>query len=337
MGFYDEIKNKDQKQITGTGNNKSTEGKTVTQQLNDNEQRVGLYNNVQQGQHVNMEAGDAEQTVGQQAQQDQQNVATPHLNDTEAPVVLFVGPAASGKSMILVRLSQYLRNQGYSVETDPSFLNTQAYRDACADFNTKLSTTEALKGTTKFLLVSVKKNGSKICQFLEAPGEDYFNPNNPDRQMPAYIANLVAAPNKKIFIFLLDLDSEVSLRNDADKRHLYANRLISNIYHPLVDKRRDRVVLLYNKIDVPGFGDVHGVVNSTAAEKEARMLYTQVFNSLNRPILGGFFHVDNFVFKTFCTGIYTPEIDQFGHPHVEYDPASDKYPADLWKEIMRRF
>lgn len=307
MGLYDDIEDQNE---TITGNNEQQTAEEVDESLQEQD--------------------------SPQEPEYQSGPITPHLNETEKPVVFFVGPSASGKSMILVRLSQYLRKQGYTIETDKSFLNTEKYREACSDFNKKLSTTEALKGTTKFLLVSVKKNGTKICQFLEAPGEDYFDPLHPDKQIPHYIESLVATPNKKIFIFLLDLDSKVSLRNDLEKRQLYANRLTTDLYE-LVNKRRDRVILLYNKIDVPKFGDRHGCNNPSGAEHEARMLYEQVFNSLKRPALGGFINVPNYVFKTFCTGKYSEMTGEDGKQHLVYNPSADVYPAELWKEIMRRF
>ena len=61
-------------------------------------------------------------------------IATPTIVNQTVPVVVFVGPPSSGKSMILVRLAKYLHNHGYTVDTDPTFLNTPEYQQHCLDF-----------------------------------------------------------------------------------------------------------------------------------------------------------------------------------------------------------
>lgn len=261
----------------------------------------------------------------------------PHVQDTESPIVVFVGPAASGKSMILVRLAQWLFSEGYRIETDETFLATTGYKQSCSEFNKKFHTDVALDGTADFLLVSVRdKAGNKIAQLLEAPGGHYFDPENPRKQMPAYLNEIIGSANKKVFVFLLDLDSSYSLRNDPRLRSEYASRLTDSIY-PLINKRRDRIVLLYNKIDRTPFGDNNECHNPSGALKDAKQYYGRVFNSLKKPILGGFFHIENFEFMTFCTGLYSTQSDEQGNEFQSYTPASNDYPEKLWKEIMRKF
>ena len=54
-----------------------------------------------------------------QTSQTAQSAQTPQVNqiiNTGVPVVVFVGPPSSGKSMILVRLAKFLRNQGFTVK-----------------------------------------------------------------------------------------------------------------------------------------------------------------------------------------------------------------------------
>ena len=80
------------------------------------------------------------------------SIATPIIVNQTVPVVVFVGPPSSGKSMILVRLAKYLRNQGYTIQTDSTFLNTQKYQRDCEEFKDKLNTNIALRGTVEFLL-----------------------------------------------------------------------------------------------------------------------------------------------------------------------------------------
>ncbi len=63
--------------------------------------------------------------------QEHKTIATLSITNHTVPIVIFVGPASSGKSMILVRLAKYLRNQGYTIKTDPTFLNTDKYHNDC--------------------------------------------------------------------------------------------------------------------------------------------------------------------------------------------------------------
>ena len=261
----------------------------------------------------------------------------PTIYDYKSPIVVFVGPAASGKSMILVRLAQYLRNSGYIIEPDPSFVGTDQYvQEDCKEFKSKLSTDIALDGTVKHLLVSVRdKERNKIAQLLEAPGEDFFNPQNPTSPIPTYLNTIMASQNRKTYVIILDLDSKFSLRNHHKERALYAQRLISQIY-PNIHKKRDRIILLYNKLDLTGYATIHGVTNLTAAKEDSVQLYPMVYNSMKKKYFGGLVEVDDFVFKPFCTGVYTDQTDENGNDFQTYVPADDCYPKELWQEIIRR-
>lgn len=152
-------------------------------------------------------------------------VAMPTIANQEVPLVIFVGPSRSGKSMILVRLSQYLRNTGLTIKTDPTFLNTQQYLDGCNDFNDKLNKFEALDPTTNFLLVDVYDGSRLVAKLLEAPGEDFYsfdNDNDRNNRIEPYLSTIVTSPNPKAYVMLLDLDSDVSFRRNPNHRSSYA-------------------------------------------------------------------------------------------------------------------
>lgn len=261
----------------------------------------------------------------------------PVVNDNESPIVVFVGPAASGKSMILVRLAQYLRDKGYIISPDTTFVGTDEYQRDCALFKKKLSTNIALDGTLNYLLLSVSDhNGNKISQLLEAPGEDYFNPTEPEKQIPHYLNTIMSSQNRKTYVILLDLDSKFSLRNHKEERDMYAQRLISEIY-PNINHQRDRVVFLYNKIDKTKFGNRNSVTNLKQARKDAELFYPALFSSFKKRLLGGLWELDDFVFMPFCTGIYTNQVDEIGNSFQTYIAADDSYPESLWNEIIRKW
>lgn len=267
---------------------------------------------------------------------------TPTIVNNKVPIVIFAGPAASGKSMILVRLAKYLHSNGYTVKTDPTFLNTPNYQNHCQMFNDALSTTTALKGTVEFLLVNVYKDGREIAKLLEAPGEDFYTTDaekikiGANNSVEPYLATIMTSNNPKSYVVLLDLDSEVSFRTNGYHRESYEHRFLNNFY-PAIDKKRDRIILLYNKIDKTMFGNINGCDDIPGARADAELYYKGLFSQMKVKKFGGFFTVDNFVFKTFCTGMFAKQTDAFGETYQTYNIASDVYPQDLWKEITKKW
>lgn len=264
-------------------------------------------------------------------------IAIPTITNQQVPLVIFVGPSRSGKSMVLVRLSQYLRNDGYTIQTDPTFLNTPQYLKGCEDFNKKLNSNEALDPTTEFLLVDVYKDSHLVAKLLEAPGEDFYSIDNEERNRGTapYLNTIVTSPNPKAYVMLLDLDSDVSFRRDTNHRNSYAARLLNPFYRN-VDKNRDRVILLYNKIDCTQYGDINGCNNEAEARNDAETNYPSLFATMKRNFLV-FWKIENFAFKTFCTGMFSDQVDNMGNTHKVYNVASEVYPRDLWNAITKRF
>lgn len=266
-------------------------------------------------------------------------LAVPTIVDRTVPVVVFVGPPSSGKSMILVRLAKYLRDQGYTIDTDPTFLNTKEYRTGCREFLKKLDENVALEGTVKFLLVNVyDRTGRIIAKLLEAPGEDFYTTDagmigtGKNDNVEAYLATIMTSTNPKSYVVLLDLDSGISFRNDGYHRNSYMQRFL-RYFLPAINLKRDRIVLLYNKIDRTMFGNIHGCQNPKGARQDAETYYGLLFARLK----GGLFNIEQFAFKTFCTGMFSRQVNNWGEEEQIYNVADDSYPRDLWKEITRKF
>lgn len=265
-------------------------------------------------------------------------LATPTIVNNTVPVVVFVGPPSSGKSMILVRLAKYLRKQGYTITTDSTFLNTDEYRDGCQEFNDKLNTNVALDGTVRFLLVNVYQNGRQVAKLLEAPGEDFYT-TDPEKirlgknsRVEAYLATIMTSTNPKSYVTVLDLDSEISFRNDSYHRDSYAQRFLTYFF-PNINLKRDRIILLYNKIDKTMFGTINGCQDPKGARMDAELYYKEIFAKLK----GGLFNMDLFAFKTFCTGMFAKQTGNFGREYQTYNEADDVYPYELWKEIIKKW
>lgn len=268
-------------------------------------------------------------------------IATPTIVNQTVPIVVFVGPPSSGKSMILVRLAKFLRSQGYTVKTDPTFLNTAQYQQDCKEFERCLTTTTALKGTVKFLLVNIYKDGEEIAKLLEAPGEDFYTTDpaktraGKNDMIEPYLQAIMASRNIKSYVMLLDLDSDTSFRRDGNNRESYEQRILNHFYGN-INRNRDRVVLLYNKIDETPFGDINGCSNPSGALRDAKMYYPAWFSAM-RVTKWGMVTVDDFSFKTFCTGMFALQTDSFGNKYKTYTIADDKYPRELWKEIISKW
>lgn len=254
---------------------------------------------------------------------------------SKAPIILLFGAPSSGKTMTLVRLSRYLRKKGFSVSVDPRFVTTKdvwEYAENAAKFNEMLGATTALPGTGRndFLFIKICDNhGKLICQILEGAGEDYFPSSGTNRSQtpfPSYMTGIFNSGNKKVWMFLTEPDWDV---NQIDREE-YVQR-IAYCKNQFFNSKRDKSIILYNKIDTTDFvygpGQVHVKNAMTACNNEYQGLF-QIFRNTS-PLPWADKYTCKFV--PFSTGVFgktTP--GQYGH----YDISHDSYPANLWKTIM---
>lgn len=249
------------------------------------------------------------------------------IADKQSPIVMLFGPRSSGKTMTLVRLSRYLRDCGYTVIVDRTFKSDPGYREKCEKFMRDLDTREALAGNayTDFLLVKVIRRGTTVCQFLEAPGEHYFDPENVDaRNFPPYMTEIIRRlRNRKIWTFVTE--AEWNVNNNVKKAYV---RRISNCQAQLVCGS-DRVVILYNKVDKKEelFND--GRISISYAERLMREEYDGLANLfVNRNPITSLWRKYNYKFVPFCTGYYENNT-------LRYTESEDMYPRMLWNALMR--
>ena len=298
--------------------------------------------NAQPKQDVQVNAPVATATAGQ-PQTAAPDIVIPSIVDHETPIVVFVGPPASGKSMILVRIAKYLREMGFTIKADRTFINTDKYRAGCDAFENLLDTNIALPGTVEYLLVDVRdSNGNNVAKLLEAPGEHFYDTKNNginanNTSLQGYLSKIMTSNNPKTYVTLLDLDSDVCFRVNETHRNRYTTRILETFYknmHP----EKDRFILLYNKVDAPGFGTIHGIseAKKKQARKDAELYYATLFNTMKITKLV-FFTLDDFAFQTFCTGNYTNVTDDNGNEYKQYDISNNSYPQELWMEIIKKW
>ena len=252
------------------------------------------------------------------------------------------GPPSSGKSMVLKSLASFLYNSslGYTITANTTLLNTHKYQEDCQYFNRIIGDPDiAMQNTVDYLMADiVDSRGNVVAHFLEAPGEDFFSINNVDQEpnldFKSYLARVAQISPEKarkvIYIILLDLDSETSLRNNAALRDKYERKMMK-LYSKYVLHHPSRVILLYNKVDIPHNGmwaNTNGITNPTAILKDARQNYPRLF--FTKKFL--FWDVENYSFLPYCTGTYPR-----AYPgDLSYTSSGPAYPAALWKEITKQ-
>ena len=130
------------------------------------------------------------------------------ISDPKAPLVILFGPPACGKTMTLVRMTRFLQSEGYTVAPIRTFRPTSDtnYVEICERFDETMNRDDAAASTDRisFMLVEVIKNGRRLCQILEAPGEYYFNPKKPTAGFPNYVNTIIASSNRKVWTIMIE-------------------------------------------------------------------------------------------------------------------------------------
>lgn len=255
------------------------------------------------------------------------------INDQDAPLVVLFGPTSCGKTMTLICLTRYLREQGFTVQPDASFRPSYdiSYKEDCDRFNQTVNDPIAAAGTSGYMLVDViaHSTGKVLCKLLEAPGEYYFDPDNPRNKYPHYLNRIIDAPNRKVWCVFVEPDWK-----DAATRANYVNRI--QALKPEMSSR-DRMVFVFNKIDKTHFvKNRDGVVNEQQAIKYVRDFYKQIFDSFKCeiPIIKWFRPYDCH-FVPFQTGKYTETTDENNNTYILFSMAASAYPKRLWSIIKR--
>lgn len=250
------------------------------------------------------------------------------IADTKIPIVVLFGAPACGKTMLLIRLTRYLKENGYTVQPIRSFRPDEDsnYKKLCDDFDNLVMSEEAAKSTDliSFMLVKVLHHGRPICQILEAPGEYYYNPKNPRSDFPKYVNTICSSKNRKIWVLMTEPD----WKNQSDRDgYVEKIRKLRNEMRP-----KDSTIILYNKIDKTPFID-NGRVNVAEARKDVQDMYPGIYKPFreNRPILQ-WFQEYRFDFIPFQSGYFNSTVDG----HLSFTNGNDEYPRNLWKIINKR-
>lgn len=251
------------------------------------------------------------------------------IADQETPLVILYGPTTCGKSMTLIRLSQYLQKQGrYTISPDRSFRDAmdQLYRRGCDAFPMLINNPTAVvpDGTTDYMLVDVfdNKSGRTICKILEAPGELYFDPYNPDKEYPHYLNTIINASNRKVWCIITEPTPTI--------QSLYVGRIRE--LKPRLRPGKDQVIILFHKVDLkPEFIVYPGVVRQPAVIKYINDYYPGLFNIFLNPIpIVNIFKKYDCYLIPFSAGDFSMRNGKLTH-----QPGVDEYPEKLWNTIRK--
>ncbi len=253
------------------------------------------------------------------------------INDKEAPLIVLFGPTSCGKTMTLIRLTRYLRKNGMTVTPDRSFRPAYdtAYSKDCESFNQTVNDPIAAPGTSGYMLVDVISGGKVLCKILEAPGELYFDPQEPNRHYPHYLNKIINAPNRKVWCAFVE-----PAWGDANIRANYVTRIAD--LKPDMEPN-DRMIFVFNKIDkLRHLIKSPGVVHEKLAIKNVADNYPGIFEAFKNdiPILR-FFRPYDCAFLPFQTGKFSESTDSNQNKKLLYAEGPEAYPAQLWAIIRK--
>lgn len=230
-------------------------------------------------------------------------------------------------------MTRFLRSVGYTVEPDRSFRPSTDghYENLCDNFDNMVSQIEAADSTDKinFMLVKVFKEGKPICQILESPGEYYFKPSDPSAQFPLYINDIINNKNRKIWVLFTEPSHTNRLMSHSDKRGLYSKK-ISKLKSKL--SSRDRIIVLYNKIDETPFVNGIGKINYRQAIKDVQNNYDNIFAPFkNLNPITKLWQEYRFDFVVFQSGDFVKTEDG----SYSFSVGNDYYPKKLWEFLLK--
>lgn len=255
------------------------------------------------------------------------------ITDHNAPMVILFGPPSCGKTMTLVRLTRYLSGT-YDFMPDQAFRNStdSEFNELCKNFNAAVGADKAADGTKyiDFMLLRVneRRNGRTICQFVESPGEFLFNPQNPTAQFPAYLHQIIASNNRKIWLIFLEPGMS------QEDRFAYVKKIQD--LRSVIDSR-DRIIFVENKVDLTATSSFvlsPTNINMDGLFRYVEGLYPQLFKSFT--VKGIFGSKARYDFTAFQTGTYVEGQDANGKPYKSFQAGHDSHPRRLWEIIYKR-
>lgn len=242
--------------------------------------------------------------------------------DVQTPIIIPFAPRYFGKTCLLHRLIHYIRNNGYVVNLDVFFLPPHIAHNSnimaeytnslCSPYSPCTTYIPIFGGFYSF-------HGKRIIQFVDFPGDFVYNINHPNT--PSALKEIIASPNKKIWLFMLELDSfggQIERANYSERIKEVATHISPN----------DKIIIVVNKIDMCSL-DLKSKKNIVQALYLQYPAVLDCFKNRN-PVtkLWKPFNCDIVPFSAgdFCRTCNNIEV---------FQPGLDIYPKQLWKAIYK--
>lgn len=247
-----------------------------------------------------------------------------NIPDPNAPIVVFFGAPACGKTLAMLRMIRFLESHNYHTEPEVLFRpETDTHFKTMCDNLKNIAYSKYAPGPNdviNFMLLKVLDSaGHPICQILEAPGEHYFD-GTASLVFPTYIENVVSAPNRKVWVFFVQQDWK-------GNRALYSQKICSmqNKISP-----NDKIVFLFNQADRKQQQfKRNGRPNISVFFENIKNQYPGIFSKYaNTGISKLLFGEYNFKAVCFSAGTFT----ESGSNEI-WIPGRDFYCRDLWNAI----
>ncbi len=254
------------------------------------------------------------------------------IPDTTTPIVIFFGPSSSGKTMVLLRMIRFFKEEmGFTVQAERTFrpAHDVHYKRMCDNLQLMANDHFAPPNTDaiSFMLVKVyDRAGRAVLQILEAPGEHYFDEKVPDAPFPAYIDHIIeTVPNRKVWVYFVEQDWK-----DATDRKNYADKIT------MMQSRTpgDKVVFLFNKCDQqPHMIDNNGHPRVPLFLNTCGQQYPGIFSRYaNSGIARFLFGPYRFSAVCFSSGTFS----KTNSGRQRWTVGRSFYCAELWKAISNR-
>lgn len=248
------------------------------------------------------------------------------------PLMIFVGPRASGKTLAVARMIRFLQMQGYAILPYQYFCAFsyrwhQGLSPTMKDLAYRRNTPSGPADMNSQIWVISNGDSQTVCFLLDAPGDCYFNRDDPHAPLPPYLSSLLASYDKKVWVLFVEQDWGTNQRD----RDLYAQKI--DEMRALISPN-DKVVFLFNKTDRHHEQyDKYGRPKKQLFFKKIRAQYPGIFDKFKRSgLMALLYGKYNFKAVMFSSGTFCRTNDG----REAWTQSHDNYCEDLWKAINHR-
>ena len=215
------------------------------------------------------------------------------------------------------------------VNSDKALSNTEFYSEECDRYLEEINRNSVAHSTCCPILLNVIKDGRKVCEFFDVPGQWCFDQRIPQFVFPAVILDFANTPNQKIWGFVIEAQSQ--LNEQERNAYVHAIHKMSKYI-----KKRDKVIFIINKIDRTPFQISYDRVDLKSLRGYLEIQYSELFESFIKahPIFRFIKH-NNYVLQPFMSGTFCNDVSLAGNTDVRYLSGPNVYPKQLWHNILK--